>query len=323
MRPPVDGRSARRRGRASRRLAAYVGVAVAVLGLLAGLVGGPRPAVAPALADTDAIQIGAAHGSSYVPALRGKRPLFILVMGSDARPGEDPLGQRADVIQLIGLDARRKSASILGFPRDSWVSLAGRGTARINSALAFGGPSLMVRTVESLTGIRIDFWVLTTFDGVIRMVDEVGKLTVSVPYPMHDRFSGSNFNPGKRHLRGWQALAFARDRHSPPDGDFGRSANQQRLLVAAASKLGKDFRKDPASLFEWVAAGWRRIKTDLSLRTLVDLGFTASQIDAGRITHRVVPGTTGMAGAQSVVFISGSAQSLYADMRRDGLLGSG
>src|SRR5437899_1910962 len=176
----------------------------------------------------------------------------------------------------------------------------------------------MVRTIESLTGIRVDFWMLTSFNGLIRMVNGIGGLSVNIPRRMHDRFSGANFSKGRHKFNGRAALAFARDRHDVPGGDLGRSANQGRLLLAALSKLTDVFGQDPGSLLKWISIGWRNIRTDLGLPTLLQLGLTATRIDPNKVTNIVVPATTGTVGAVSVVFLSARAQSLYADLRADG-----
>jgi polyisoprenyl-teichoic acid--peptidoglycan teichoic acid transferase len=275
----------------------------------------------PVHAQETALEIHSAHGSSFVPALSGKRPLFILVLGSDARPGQNAERARADSIHIVGIDVKKKRASILGFPRDSWVSIPGYGMAKINTALFVGGPKLVVQTIENITGIRIDFYILTSFWGLEGLVNGIGGLEVDVPYGMHDRFSGSNFSAGKQKLSGKEALSFSRDRHSVPNGDFSRSMNQGRLLVAALKKLRSGFEKDPGLLFTWIGVGWRHVRTDLSLQTLLDLGLTATQISSGKVDNRVVPASVGTVGAQSVVFISSSASSLYRDMRADGVIG--
>jgi len=275
----------------------------------------------PAQAAASPIEIHAVHGSSFVPALEGKRPLFILALGSDARPGQPVAGERSDSIHLIGIDVKDHRATVLGFPRDSWVSIPGHGTSKINDAMAFGGPPLMVRTIEDLTGIRIDFWLLASFTGLIHMVDDVGGVTVNVPYPMHDVYSGANFHAGRQHLNGGQALALARNRHDTPRGDFSRSENQGLLMKSALTKLRRQFTDSPVVLFTWIVALWRNVQTDLSPATLLGLALTATQIPTSRVKNLVVPGTTGTVGTASVVFISGSARSIYADMRRDGVVG--
>jgi LCP family protein required for cell wall assembly len=269
----------------------------------------------------EVVEIHSAHGTSYVPALQGKRPLFILALGSDARPGQSVIGQRSDSIHLIGVDLKRHRATILGFPRDSWVPIPGHGTTKINTAMTIGGPGLTVRTVEAITGIRIDFWMLTSFGGLIRMVNGIGGLKVYVPRAMHDRFSGANFRKGLHRFNGSKALAFARDRHDVPGGDFGRSRNQGRLMLAALSRLHQVFEDDPSKIFGWIAVGWKNIHTNLGVSTLLDLALTATSIPPRRVKNLVVPATNGRVGAASVVFISSSARGIYADMRRDGVVG--
>ncbi len=283
--------------------------------------GGTETALSSAAASAF-VEIHAVHGASFVPALEGRRPLFILALGSDARPGQDILHERADSIHLIGINLARHRATALGFPRDSWVPIPGFGTNKINTAMADGGPPLLVRTVENLTGVTIDFWLLTSFNGLITMVSQIGGLTVNVPQAMHDHYSGSNFAKGIRHLTGRQALSFARDRHSFLNGDLTRSLNQGRLLVAALSSLHARFAKDPAALFDWVAVLWKEVHTDLDLSTILDLALTATQVPVSNVNNLIVPATVGNVGAVSVVFILSSASAVYADIRANGIVGS-
>jgi anionic cell wall polymer biosynthesis LytR-Cps2A-Psr (LCP) family protein len=138
---------------------------------------------------------------------------------------------------------------------------------------------------------------------------------------MSDPYSGAFFTAGRHSLKGSEALSFARDRHDVPGGDIGRSENQGRLLVAAMGALGKRAKVNPAELLLWMASGWRNVSTDIPAGELLDLALTAIQISPKKITNQVVPSTTGTAGAASVVFISSSASSIYADMRADGVVG--
>jgi polyisoprenyl-teichoic acid--peptidoglycan teichoic acid transferase len=312
----------------ARRPLAWGGAALAVA-LAVGVVAAPPPGDGLAVAATaspsvspspspsgPALEIEAAHSASFVPALQRKGPLFILALGGDARAGLG--GNRADSIHLIGLDPGHRRATILGFPRDSWVPIPGVGTNKINTAMSFGGPALMVRTVENLTGIHIDYWMTTSFAGLTNMVNGIGGLDVQVTQPMHDHFSGANFNPGLRHLNGTQALAFARDRHDFSRGDIQRSANQGRLMLSALSKLTQSFRKDPSALFTYLTVGWRNVQTSLSVATLLDLGLTATQISRSKVNNIVVRSRSGSVGSLSVVFIDSSASGVYRDLRNDG-----
>jgi LCP family protein required for cell wall assembly len=213
---------------------------------------------------------------------------------------------------------------VLGFPRDSWVNIPGHGMGKINTAMWMGGPQLIIATLENLTGITIDFWLLTNFNAFMRMVNGIGGLTLDIPMALDDHDSGAHFPAGPRHVNGKDALAFARDRHDFALGDISRSKNQGSILLAALSKLQTKFEKNPYVLFEWIVTGWRNatLSSDLSVHTLLDLALTATQIPAKSVTNIVVPATTGSVGDASVVFISSSAQGVYADMRADGFVGN-
>jgi len=266
------------------------------------------------------MKIGAAHSATLLPALDGKKPIFILALGTDTRAHNDVGCGCADSIHLIGINPRNRLATVLGFPRDSWVEIPGRGMGKINTALHYGGPKLMVDTIESITGIHIDFYVLTTFGGLTDMVNSVGGVTVNVPYPMHDHYSGADFEPGPVHMDGRQALAFSRDRHDVPNGDLSRSMDQGILFLSALTEFRTDFDKSPSSLLTWMGAGLRNIETDLPLDEMLKLAFTAAEVKPGKVKNLVVPASVGSVGAASVVFISSSAQDVYANMKDDGLI---
>ena len=259
--------------------------------------------------------------ASYLPSISERDPLFILAIGSDARPGVCMPVDRclADSIHLLGVNTKKRSATIVGFPRDAFVEIPGRGQARINEALREGGPELIVETVEDLTGVTIDYYLLTSFEGLTGMVDAVGGINVEIPYPMNDPSSGTNFEPGIEHLDGREALRFSRDRKSVPDGDFSRSENQGRLIAAALRALQRDVEDDPAELFRWVLAGLRHIDTDLSFTEIFDLMVTALSIREQRVTNVVVPGGLGFAGSASIVTLGDAADALFEDLRKDGL----
>jgi anionic cell wall polymer biosynthesis LytR-Cps2A-Psr (LCP) family protein len=138
---------------------------------------------------------------------------------------------------------------------------------------------------------------------------------------MSDRYSGANFDRGTKRLNGRQALAFSRNRHDAPGGDFGRSLNQGELLVAALREFKTDLRKDPLTLFRWLVAGMRSLQTDLTLPETVDLLLAATSIDPAKVRNRVVSGSGATVGGASVVRLGSSAQAMFRDLRRDGLLG--
>jgi anionic cell wall polymer biosynthesis LytR-Cps2A-Psr (LCP) family protein len=186
--------------------------------------------------------------------------------------------------------------------------------------MVYGGPQLLVETVESLTGIKLDYWALTTFWGFQAMINSVGGLTVDVPFAMQDSASGSNFEPGVQKLRGKEALAFARDRHSLPAGDFGRSEDGGRLIIAALTQFRKEFAKDPSRLLTWIAGGFRNVQSEAPLDEVLALAFTSTLVNPKRVENIVAPGSTGMAGGISIVTLSSEAQTIFDDLKKDGLV---
>jgi LCP family protein required for cell wall assembly len=294
-------------------------VALALVAWTTGSVLGAASTPEPAAAAPPWFEIGLAH-AGYVPALDGTSPVFILFIGSDARPGQPVEGERTDSIHIVGINPAKKEASILGFPRDSYVEIPGHGMNKINTAMFYGGPDLTVQTVESLTGIKIAYWVLTSFEGITAMVNEIGGLKIDVPFAMHDTYSHADFEPGQQRMNGKNVLAFTRDRHSLPAGDFGRSENQGIVFISALTQFRQEFRKDPSRVFDWVAAGMRNVDSSVPLDQVLTLAFTASMIDPDTVQNMVVPGTTASAGNMSIVQLSSEAQGIYADMKKDGLV---
>lgn len=272
-------------------------------------------------ASTPLLKIGQAH-AGYVPTLNGTSPIFILLLGSDARTqnGESLDRARSDAIHLIGINPARHRACIMGFPRDSWVEIPGYGTGKINSAMVYGGPQLTIQTIENLTGIKIDYYALVGFQGLENIFNSVGGLTIDLPFPVLDNTVKADFQPGLQTLDGADVLRVARSREQLPYGDFDRSENQGRILLAALQQFRKGFAKDPSSLFTWISAGMRNIQTDVSLQEILSFAFTASSINPKHVENFVLPATTGMQGTQSVVYLSASDETIYRDMSDDGLV---
>lgn len=248
--------------------------------------------------------------------LPSARPMFVLVIGSDARPGANPARALADSIHIVGVNPRRGRASILGIPRDSFVQIPGRGGDKINASLR-GGPELVVDTVERLAGVRIDAYVLTGFAGFERIVDTVGQIEIDIPYAMNDPYSHARFRAGRTRLNAHNALAFSRNRHDARGGDFGRSLNQGRLLIAFLAELREDLRRGDLDMLPWLLAGARYTLTDLDLGQMADLALSASSIAPGDVRNRVVPGRTATIGGRSVVLLAPEARDMFRDLARD------
>ena len=102
--------------------------------------------------------------------------VWILAVGSDARPGEDMTRTRGDALQLVGMNTKTGAATAIGIPRDSWVSIPGYGSERINASLYFGGPQLLGQTVGNLVGIQPDYVFVTRFPFFEAMIGAIGGI---------------------------------------------------------------------------------------------------------------------------------------------------
>jgi polyisoprenyl-teichoic acid--peptidoglycan teichoic acid transferase len=244
-------------------------------------------------------------------------PVFVLVMGLDARPGQSQ--SRGDALHVIGINPGAKRATILNIPRDTWTNIPGRGIDKINAANYYGGPLLQARAVSALVGIDISVVITTGFDGLADMVDELGGINVDVPFPMNDATSGAVFPAGTVRMDGGAALAFARNR-SVSGGDFTRTHDQGILILAGLAKL-RDSAPTAANTLKWMAVLARHVRVDgMGFGDLYRLGRLALSLDPDDVRNITMPGTTGSAGDQSVVFVGGSAPALFADFRDDAIL---
>ena len=308
--------------RTGRRPLAWVVALALVAALAAGLVAAGSPPEGPAAARAasagQAVTIQRAHAGSATPALKGR--LVLLTIGSDSgapkfgRGGSMESG-RADALQLVIIDAARRRGAVLSFPRDSYVPIPGHGTNKINAAMAFGGPRLLVATFERLTGLTIDYYALTSFDGLTDIVNKVGGVQVNVDMNLRDHFAGAFLDKGRQTLRGGQALAYARARKTLPGGDFDRSRHQGQLLLGGLGTYQRQVAKDPTRVMAWLAVLRDEVKTDLPFPELLRLALLATRVPPGDIRNIPVPGAAGSAGGASVVRLQPGAYSLFARLR--------
>ena len=293
-----------------------VAAAASFTAIVAGL-GLAALQTAPAVA-APIFEIGRAH-AEFWPTLTGTKPIFILLLGSDARTGTPVDKGLCDSIHILGINPAAGRATLVGIPRDSYVPLSTGGTNKINSAMPRGGPRAMVDTVEQLSGVRFSYYVLTSFDGFTRLINALGGLKVDVPYSFTGHL-GTGFSEGSQTLDGASALEFARTRKTLQHGDFDRSMNQGRLMLAAVKQFRKEFERDPTALFRWAGAGLRNVETDLPLRELFTLAFTASQINRKKVTNAVTVGSIGTGpGGISIVTLP-SPNPIFDDIAKDGYL---
>jgi LCP family protein required for cell wall assembly len=285
-----------------------------VLAALALALIGPASKM-PAAPEPPVIELHRVAAASFFKPAK-KSLLFALIIGSDVREG-DPRGGRSDSLHLLAINTVKGGGTMIGIPRDSYVDVPGHGTDKINSSLFFGGPERTVETVSKLSGIPIQYWALIDFSRFRKLVDALGGVVVDVPYEMHDHFSGADFKAGRTKMNGAQALAFSRNRHAATNGDFGRSENQGRLLLAALEKFREDA-KDPFSVAKYLRAFRTLVASNVEIGDLLDLVAVGRSLDPAKIKNIVVPGHAGSAGSASVVYITPG--DLFARVKDDGLL---
>lgn len=214
-------------------------------------------------------------------------PFNALLVGSDSRRGLTPEeqirlgakaveGERADTLILAHIDPKTNHVIMVQFPRDLWVPVAGHGTGKINSALAWG-PGVLVETIERLAGVEINSYAQVNIAGFKELVDAIDGVDVCVSEPIpFDPQTGIEITPeevGMVAFDGERALRFVRSRNFP-SGDFGRIQNQQKFLAAAIGKLMSVktlLRPDRVRKALGVARKHIRIDTQSTIRDLVSL----------------------------------------------------
>lgn len=283
----------------------------------------PRPVVMP---------------SPSAPALPSGA-LNILVLGSDSRSGEenrrlgggDSSGARSDTAMVVHLDAGRTSATVVSIPRDTLVTRpscprpSGGSTAvaynsMFNSAYAVGGPVCAVKTVEAVTGVRMDHYIEIDFSGFAKLVDALDGVTVTTDEDIADDDSHLHLKAGTHHLDGTRALALARTRHGIGDGsDLGRIGLQQKLVKALLDQIAaQDLLTDPAKLYRVADAVTAGLTTDTgldSLGELTRLGQSLKGLSASAVRTVTMPVVRAPSDPNRVVAEEPEARELWESLR--------
>ncbi|MFG2222036.1 LCP family protein [Streptomyces sp. NPDC048644] len=331
----VRRRSRRRRSRGRRALRAT--------GFLLSLVvlGG---AGAYAWADSrldDAVDLSALPGR----AAPGQGTNYLIV-GSDSRAGlSEEQAQKLHTGSGIGAEGRRTDSMMVlhtgahgttmtSLPRDSWITVPAyvdpktgihhkAARNKLNAAFSLGGPGLLVRTVESNTGLHIDHYTEIGFAGFVGIVDAVGGVRMCVDRHIADEKSGLDLTRGCHVLDGREALAFVRQRHQEKEGDLGRSRNQQKFLSALAAKAASpDVWLSPSAVFGTAGAGLDTLIVDAStgLPELTRLFKALRQVSSGGGKQLNVPVSTvglGTSKGSAVVWDRELSRRLFAELRAD------
>ncbi len=257
--------------------------------------------------------VGGELASLGIRPYYGGSPRLVMVIGSDARPGQNPPGFRADSLHIVGIAPQRGEAGIVGIPRDSWIEASYGGRNKITNMMASRGPEVIVDTVEQLTGLDLEGYVLAGFEGFVNMLDDFGPFELDVPFAMNAPKAKAFFEAGVQMFSGADALAFSRNR-TLPGGDLTRSFHQGVVMqaVLAHARAGGVSRL-PGMVEAFAAHGF----TDLDPAQLLTLGYAAFAVEDS--TNVVAPATIGTAGAASVVYLTDEAFLLFDDLA-DGVL---
>ncbi|WP_344341839.1 LCP family protein, partial [Kitasatospora putterlickiae] len=261
----------------------------------------------------------------------------LLLIGSDDRTGANASygsagGQRSDTTILLHLAADRRHATAVSIPRDVMVSVPAcekpdgtRSRAALmqfNAAFETGGPACSIRTVEQLSGIRIDHYVIIDFTGFKRMVDAVDGVEVCVPQPIHDKDAKLDLPAGRQTLRGEQALGYVRARETLGDGsDTQRMGRQQQFLAALIRKVeSQGVLLNPTRLWPVLDAATSSVRADgglSSLGALYDLTQDLRGIPSSDVTFLTAPRRPYRFDSDRDEFVQPQTTQLFAALRDD------
>lgn len=268
----------------------------------------------------------------------------ILVLGSDSRAGknreygDDEGTARSDTAMVVHVHKGHKRASVVSIPRDTLIerpdcTRRGKGgkdgdevpgvrRAMFNSAYEVGGPACAVKTVESMTGIRMDHYLEVDFSGFRNLVDRLGGVELTTTEPIHDKKSRLNLPPGRHTLDGEQALGLVRTRHGVGDGsDLGRIKLQQAFIKALIDQI-KDVGlfSSPKKLYDVADTSTKALTTDSDLASvdkLLDFARGLRGIDSDDMHMVTLPVVYDPDNPNRVRPIEAKARQVWRALRAD------
>ncbi|MDJ0342563.1 LCP family protein [Streptomyces sp. H10-C2] len=256
------------------------------------------------------VDIQAALGNDRPPEVdNGSQD--ILVLGSDSRAGKnnqygtDEGSARSDTAMIVHLYQGHKKASVVSIPRDTLITRPecakpGGGTSpearkvMFNESYSVGGPACAVKTVESMTGIRMDHYVEVDFTGFKGLIDALGGVPVTTTKAIHDKSSHLDLAAGTHTLNGEQSLGLVRTRHGVADGsDLGRIQLQQAFMKALMDRVnGLGVLSSPTQLYKVADKATKAITTDsqlASVKGLMSLAGSLKGLSSSNINMVTLP----------------------------------
>lgn len=234
-----------------------------------------------------------------------------LLVGSDERTGLTPAerqalhtgsaaGRRTDTILLLSVPEGGGRPALVSVPRDSLVEVPGHGTSRINAAYAFGGPRLLVRTIQRATGVHIDEYVEIGFGGFVGVVGALDHVDLCLDEPLKDARAHVDLPAGCQSVSPTEALGFVRARYSDPRGDLGRVERQRQFLGALSDRVtSPGVLLNPVRLVDVALQGgdalridrttypWDLVRFGLAMRTVSGGGGDRITVPLGRVGNTV------------------------------------
>jgi LCP family protein required for cell wall assembly len=224
----------------------------------------------------------------------------ILLVGLDARPGQKT--GRSDTMILLTMDAEHNNVKLMSFMRDLYVEIPGHKNNRINAAYVYGGPSLLMETIEKNFGVQVDHYVAVNFSALASVIDQIGGLKIDVNPKYVKRINavikednkvlrvktsdGLLKEGGEQTLTGKQAQAYARYRYGTSDGDFGRTVRQREVIVKAINKI-RDL--SMASLMKLALGNIDKISTDMEVSEMLRLAPALFKLSAEEVKELRIP----------------------------------
>ncbi|MEV8532071.1 LCP family protein [Streptomyces sp. NPDC051211] len=264
----------------------------------------------------------------------------ILVIGSDSRAGDNGeldggnvSGARSDTTMLVHIPEGRAKATAISIPRDTLITrpdckgengktVPGQKRAMINGVYGLGGPACVVKTVEQMSGIRVDHFIEVDFAGFKGLVDALGGVTVNLDQPINGSKGGIKLDAGEHKLDGTDALKFVRTRKGYADGsDLGRIGLQQKFMIAMLTEIKKqDALGNPARLYKLADAGTKSLTTDkdlASLTALSDFAKSMKGVDPATMETIMLPVAYDKIDPNRVVAAEPQTTQLWEALRTD------
>ncbi|MET4094214.1 LCP family protein [Arthrobacter sp. UYCu712] len=267
----------------------------------------------------------------------------ILILGSDTRDGknaqygtsDDATGYgHSDVMMLMDISADNKRVNVVSFPRDLLVDIPkctdektkteypAQKNVMINAAMSEAGIGCAVDTINKVTGLEIDHFMMADFNAVKELSNAVGGVEVCISDAVYDPDSRLRLPKGTSSVQGEQALAFLRTRHAFADGgDLGRIKAQQGFLSSMTRKLKDDGTLgNPAKLLQIADVITKNLTVDnglASIPTLVTVGNRLKNIDVGKVAFVAVPTVPAEIDPNRLQMAEPAASQLFTAMRND------